>query len=139
MDGVLADFKAGVGRPDHEWDPPEMFVQGFFRNLPLMAGAKEGVEALLKHSYIDLYIATKPTTKNLFCATEKFQWIEEHFPELLKKMHVTCDKGQLRGDYLIDDDKDQWGEKFPGSFIHFKERDPLVAWKEILEYMSKYK
>ncbi len=139
MDGVLANFREGVGRPNFEKDPPEMFEKGFFRNLPLMPFAREGVDALLKHSYIDLYIATKPTTGNLWCATEKYQWIEQHFPELLKKMLVICDKGHLNGDYLIDDDKDQWGDKFRGTFVHFNEFEPEGSWKKVLEYMSRYK
>jgi len=139
MDGVLADFRKGVGRPNFEKDPPEMFEKGFFRRLPLVPQAKEAVQELLTHSYIDLYIATKPTTGNLWCATEKFQWVEEHLPQLLKKMLVVCDKGHLNGDYLIDDDKAQWGEKFPGTFLHFNEFDPENSWKEILTYLSRYR
>lgn len=138
MDGVLADFRKGVGRPNFSPDPPEMFEKGFFRTLPLMPNAKEAVKQLLKCSYLDVYIATKPTTGNLWCATEKYQWIEEHFPELLKKMFVICDKGQLNGDYLIDDDKTQWGDKFKGTFLHFNEFDPESSWNEILKYLSKY-
>lgn len=139
MDGPLADFNAGIGRPNFEKDPPEMFVRGFFRSLPVVAGAKDAVNQLLTHPYLDVFIATKPTTGNLWCATEKFQWIEEHFPSLLKKMMVVCDKGHLNGDYLIDDDKAQWEPRFQGTFLHFNQFDPLASWKEITEYMQKYK
>lgn len=139
MDGVLADFRAGVGRPNAEWNPPEMYVKGFFRDLPLMAGAKDAVAELLKHNYLDVYIASKPTHDNLWCATEKYQWLEEHFPMLLKKTFLACDKGHLNGDYLIDDDLKQWGPKFKGTLLHFDEYKPVESWNRILPYLAKYR
>lgn len=139
MDGVAADFKKGVGRPNPEWNPPEMYVQGFFRNLPLMEGAKEAIEELLTYEGLDVYIASKPDSRNLWSATEKYQWIQEHIPALLRKVFLTCDKGHLNGDFLIDDDKDQWGHKFKGEFIHFDEDNSAECWKAILERLKPYK
>lgn len=132
MDGVLADFKKGIGRPNPEWNPPEMYEPYFFRKLPVMEGAKEAVAEMLANENIDLYIASKPDSKNLWCATEKFQWIQEHFPDLLKKMFLTCDKGHLNGDFLIDDDFRQWGHKFKGTLLEFNENDPKESWARIL-------
>ena len=137
MDGVLANFKSGVGRVDHERDPPEMFKEGFFRNLPVMPGAKEAVAALMRMKHFDVYIATKPTTKTLFCPTEKFQWLQEHFPALVKKVFLVCDKGHLNGDYLIDDDFDQWGDRFKGEFLHFEESNPEECWKELVQFFKE--
>jgi 5'(3')-deoxyribonucleotidase len=139
MDGVLADFDKGVGRKKRIKDPPEMFVKGFFRKLPLMPGAKNAVKSLLLHKRLDIYILTKPTTKNLHCATEKFQWIEEHFPELLRKMFVACDKGHFNGHYLIDDDKKAWAKKFKGKFLHMDKDNSEESWAELLKYLEKYK
>ena len=139
MDGVLADFNKGVGRPGFERNPPEMYEQYFFRNLPVMEGAKEAVAQLLEHKDIDLYIASKPDSINLWCATEKFQWIQEHFPALLKKIFLTCDKGHLNGDFLIDDDFKQWGNKFKGNLLVFDENNPKESWARILEALSVYK
>jgi len=144
MDGVLANFKLGLGRPlvgslerpNWEQDPPEMYNQYFFRNLPVMAGAKEGVARLLANEGIEVYIASKPTSENLWCASEKFEWIKEHFPALLKRMILVCDKSLLLGDYLIDDDHHTWGHKFNGEFLHFNEDDPLASWKEINEQLE---
>jgi hypothetical protein len=136
MDGPLFDFRKGVGRDPYEQDPPEMFALEFFRNLPVQSGARWAVSELLACDYLDVYIATKPTTKTLHirngkgyypCHSEKVGAIAEHFPELLKKMFIVPDKLLLRGDFLIDDDK-RW-EKFPGMFIHFDERDPERSWK----------
>ena len=80
MDGVLADFDEAIGNsgPRFNWveDPPEMFERGFFRNLKVVPGAKEAVRRMMAIPNMDVYIATKPSTKNLWCATEKYQWIE---------------------------------------------------------------
>src|SRR6185369_14748323 len=111
MDGVLADFDGGVGRPGHEQDPPEMFVPGFFIKLQLMPGAKDAVTELLQNKNLRIYICSKPTTKALNCATEKYQWIQKHFPELLNRVCLMGNKELFAGDYLIDDDYNRWGKK----------------------------
>jgi 5'(3')-deoxyribonucleotidase len=135
MDGVIADFRTAIGRPDEYkkvLDPPEMFLEGFFRNLPVMPYAKERLPELLSIPTIDVFIASKITTKTLFCATEKLQWIQKHFPSLLKRTHLTCNKGHLLGDFLIDDDIERWGNKFKGEFIAFDEFNPLYSWNYII-------
>jgi 5'(3')-deoxyribonucleotidase len=132
MDGVIADFWGGVGRPNPEWNPPEMYVKGFFRKLEVMPGAKKAVAELLANPNLDVYIASKPDSKNLDSATEKFEWIREHFPALLKKIFLTCDKGHLNGHYLIDDNIEEWGPKFKGTFLHFDEHNPIESWHKIL-------
>jgi len=137
MDGVLANFDKGVGRPGHEQDPPEMFVPGFFRNLEVMPGAREAITELLKNENLKLYICSKPTTKALNCASEKYEWINEHFPELLKRMNLMADKELFAGDYLIDDDYHRWGRKFSGYFIHFDLNQPEQSWQNILEFFRK--
>jgi 5'-nucleotidase len=139
MDGVLADFEGGVGRFPFERNPPEMYVQGFFRNLPVMPGAKQALEQLLNNEHIDVYIGSKPDSTNLWSATEKFQWIAEHFPALIKKIFLTCDKGHLNGHYLIDDDEEQWGSKFKGTFLHFDHLTPEESWQKIVDYFNTYK
>ena len=111
LDGVLADFYRHVwevrglpiGTPI-DWNPPEMFEPGFFAALPLIPGAKKGLEALLSNPGLDIYIASKPVAECGHCAKEKYEWIAQHFPELVKKIFLACDKTLLRGDYLIDDD-----------------------------------
>jgi 5'(3')-deoxyribonucleotidase len=136
MDGVLANFWLGVGRENPEWNPPEMYVKGFFRNLPVVPGAREAVSVLLANPNLDVYIASKPDSTNLYSATEKYEWIREHFPELIKKIFLTCDKGHLNGDFLVDDNISEWGEKFKGTFLHFYERQPLESWARILQFLD---
>ena len=139
MDGVIANFSKGVGREFVGRNPPEMFEKGFFRNLEPMPFAKESIGELLTFKGLDVYIATKPTTRNLDCATEKYQWIEQHFKPLLFKMFLTCDKGHLNGDYLIDDEPSSWGDKFKGTFLVFNELEPELSWNRILEHLAEYK
>lgn len=127
MDGVLADFHAVAGEVEIHETPTEMLKEGFYRNLPVMEGAKEAVEELMKLG--DVYIASKPTTKNFSCATEKYEWINEHFPQLIKKVFLTCDKTLLKGDFLIDDDI-RWNE-FDGNFLWFDRKNPL-RWEQIV-------
>jgi hypothetical protein len=138
MDGVLADFD-GALPPDQRrkngvdrWDPPAMFEPGFFRGLPVMPGAKEAVSALMASPNIQLYIGSKPTTKALTCPTEKYQWIGEHFPDLLRRMCLVSDKSLLRGDFLVDDDKDRWAGVFVGTFIHFDREHPRHSWAGVV-------
>lgn len=135
MDGVLADFDAGVGKHcAQDEDPPQMFEPGFYRNLPVIVGAKEAVQNLLQIPLIDLQIATKPTTKNLHCATEKYQWVEEHFPQLLRKMTLTHDKSLLLGDVLVDDDS-KWELGFLGEFYLFDGTKPKDSWDKAQNFI----
>lgn len=136
MDGVLADFDGAISS-GVEWDPPEMFEPGFFRNLKVMPGAKEAVAQLLAQDDLEVYIGSKPTSKNRLSATEKMDWINEHFPELVRNMVLVCDKKLLRGDILIDDDKERWGHVFEGRFIHFDRKNPEKAWAEITKDLCR--
>jgi 5'-nucleotidase len=132
MDGVLADFDGAVTAHIH--NPPEMFLPGFFRNLKVMPGAKEGVKALLDNPKLKAYIGTKHTTKTDYSPSEKVGWVREHFPELIRRMCIVTDKNLLRGDYLIDDDL-RWKD-FQGEFIHFDKTKPEEEWKRIVEYLK---
>jgi len=132
MDGVLADFDVMI-TSGVDNDPPEMFVPGFFRNLPVIKGSKKAVETLLANKNLEIYIGSKVTSKATNCATEKMEWIREHFPKLLRRMVLVCDKKLLNGDYLIDDDYERWAKKFKGKFLHFKQENPKASWKRILK------
>ncbi len=78
-----------------------LFKEGFFRNFPVMEGAKEGVAFLMEH--YDVYITTSATEfRNSL--TEKIDWLAEHFPAIHWKKVVLCgDKTILKTDYMIDD------------------------------------
>ena len=131
MDGVLANFIKGVGRdvPLTE-KPQEMYEEGFYRNLPVMEGAKEAIEALLNNSKFEVYVASKPAKHSEYCASEKYEWIKEHFPRLYKKIVLICDKSLLRGHYLVDDNPEKW-EGFEGLVIGFNPREGATEWERV--------
>jgi 5'(3')-deoxyribonucleotidase len=134
MDGVLADFDAAISVRIQ--DPPEMFIPGFYKSLKVMVGAHEGIAQLLAMDHLDVYIGSKPTTGNFHSTIEKYQWIACHFPRLVKKIVLVCDKSLLRGDFLVDDDKDRWGDKFVGTFIHFDRYNSESAWQQVVSTLK---
>lgn len=140
MDGVLANFwkacPSGYRDEDHDC-PIEMLRGGFFSKLEVMPGAKEAVNKLMRDERYDVWIGSKPSTKNLYCATEKFLWIEEHFPNLLRKVNLVTHKGLLRGHYLVDDDR-EWEKHFDGEFIWFDESRPVYSWNKVLHQLGLY-
>lgn len=140
MDGVIANFAKAAGIEPGTWigDPPAMFERGFFRNLEVMPYAREAVTKLLTYRYVDLCIATKHTVKNIWCATEKLQWLQELFPELYKTAILIPEKGRLIGDYLIDDDT-RWEATFQGEYIRFLETDPKGSWDRVFQKLDHLK
>jgi 5'(3')-deoxyribonucleotidase len=77
------------------------------------------------------------TSKALNCASEKMEWIQEHFPALLRRMCLVCDKKLLRGHVLVDDDAALWKKKFKGKFIHFDRNNPADSWRAVVEELCK--
>ena len=149
MDGPMADFELGIGRDASHPDRgiytgnkdilKPMYEKGFFRNLPVTDGAKEAIAQLMKIDRIEWHVATKPMVDGVFySATEKFEWLDEHFPELVKNTFLTCNKGHLNGHYLIDDHREAWEPVFNGSFLFFDVRNPKQSWKNIVNYLQKY-
>lgn len=76
--------------------------EGWFRDLPVVPGAKAGVDELLRQGF-DVWLCTKPMAANPYCADEKRAWVREHFPELKGKLIITPDNAMVRGDILLDD------------------------------------
>lgn len=81
-----------------------MGTRDFFRRLPLIEGAVEGMRRLAAAH--DVYICTAPIDSP-HVVPEKFAWIGEHLgPEWVARTIVTRDKTVVRGDVLIDDRPD---------------------------------
>jgi 5'-nucleotidase len=79
------------------------YQEGFFKNLPLIGGAKEGMEEI-KNMGNDVFICTSPITKYDYCVKEKYEWVEKYLgKEWTTKIILTRDKTLIHGDYLIDD------------------------------------
>lgn len=131
QDGVLADFERGFyaawqasGHPHpalpleqrrsfyvRDDYPVELRAEveaiytaaGFYRDLPLIAGATEALTALLEQGH-DVRICTSPLNQYRNCVPEKYEWIERHLgTEFVTRMIVSKDKTIVRGDVLVDD------------------------------------
>jgi len=77
-------------------------TSGFFRSLPVIDGAQEGIEKL-QSSGLDVWVCSKPLISNPTCASEKYSWLGQHFPDLQDKLILAPDKSLVRGSVLIDD------------------------------------
>lgn len=123
MDDTVADYSSSFGgRSFVQEDTAPMFGPGFFLNLKPVPGALVAIRHLINLGY-DLWICTQPLAESPHSYEEKVKWIGMWFPELIKKIIMTQDKGMIRGDYLIDDNAEKWKEKFEaggGKFVHFE-------------------
>ncbi len=142
QDQVLADFERGFTRewldkkhPEWPFVPPDArksfyikddypeeyhreiervcIKEGFYRSLPVISGAVEALHEMVDHRF-QVFICTAPMTKNPYCASEKLEWITEHFGvEFRKNTIITDDKTLIHGDALIDDKSEIKGIRKP--------------------------
>lgn len=140
MDGVLADFDSSPNIPltdKHIYNHPEIFKEGFFKELPLMPGAIDFIQNLLKEDFWDIRILTKPVYNSPISYLEKAEWINLYFPELYKKITMTQDKLIVKGHVLIDDSK-EWS-LFKPNFFLFNPKNPIQSFKECKTYLDLLK
>ena len=85
----------------------------------------------------DVYILTSPAVRNPASYIEKRLWIEKYFNlEFTRKLIISSNKGLLRGDILIDDHKEGWGQDgFKGQFIHFGSTQ-YPDWNQVLKQLT---
>lgn len=85
--------------PDAIWR--FLFTPGFFRTVPVMEGAKEAIEILMKDFEIYIVSAAMEFPQSL---PEKLDWLKEHFPAIGWQHIVFCgNKGIMNTDFMIDD------------------------------------
>lgn len=132
MDGVLADFDAGIERQladlvpglapynertqfhiidsrkeHHEAISAIRDAEGFFRNLPLIDGAIKGWQRIIDLGY-EPRICSSPLLSHLRCREEKLEWLEEHLVphfgrSVVEQAIIDRDKANHHGIALIDD------------------------------------
>ena len=107
MDDTLYDFKGAVKDKENR-GPPEMFVEGFFRNLKPKPGAELLVKKLIARGH-DVYICTRPLASHPICYADKAYAIRRDFPDLSNKIIMCQDKGMISADVLVDDCPTQLG------------------------------
>lgn len=136
LDNVLADFDNSPDIPEadkEQYNHPNIYKKGFFYNLPVMPGAIEFVEKLLKSDKFDLHVLTQPVSGSSHSYRDKVIWVKKYFPQLVNKITMTQDKTMLRGEILIDDNP-KWQE-FKGKFILFNYKTPEKEFAKIKEYL----
>jgi 5'-nucleotidase len=87
--------------------------KNFFRDLPVIPGAKEALEFLLNAGH-EVRIVTAPKIEHTPCVPEKYAWVEAHLgEEWVKRLMLTCDKTFVHGNILIDDKPSITGAHHP--------------------------
>ena len=149
MDGVIADFAAGIKRinpnltmTDENYDKEENEVNetvlnapNFFQTLPTIQGGIEAVKLLMEHYEVHFCSTPMETVPHSF--TGKKEWLNHHFAEkAYKNLILTHRKDWVIGDYLIDDRTKNGAGEFTGEHIHFG-TDKFPDWDSVLKYLIK--
>jgi 5'-nucleotidase len=110
---VADDYQARYGDEARDWVRNVMATPGFYRHLPVVDGARAGLEQLAQDGH-DVRILTSPLMWNPTCASDKLLWADEHFGGDWKaRVIIARDKTLVRGDILIDDKPDITGDLNP--------------------------
>ena len=138
MDGVLCDFeKAAAQIPTEKTDfsqrPDEVLD---FSTFEPMVGAIEAVHKIIDMGH-DVFIASTPPWNNPAAWGQKRDWIEEHIPELERKIVLTHRKDLLIGDILIDDTTYRGQKDFQGEFMHFGIGHNKMNWPQIVDVIQQ--
>ena len=123
MDGVLANFQKAADKlaenlPEEVSERVKMDEVLNFSHFEPMPGAIESVRELIELGH-DVFIASTAPWNNPKAWGQKRDWIEEHLPELSRKVFLTHRKDLLIGDILIDDSNYRGQPDFKGTWIHF--------------------
>ena len=141
MDGVVADFnKKKEDTPEevlNAYDNRADLIPDFFKDLPLVPGAKDAMKILNKK--FDVYILSTPPWGNPEAWSHKRLWIEKHFPYLRRKVILSHNKALMKGEWLIDDSDYRGQKDFVNGIghkahIHFGQPG-LETWDKLMEFI----
>lgn len=137
MDGVVADFDKHKKFHQYTYCPEDGSTRvhkGFFTELEFIEGAFDALHELAKH--YDIYFLSTPQWSNPNSYSEKREWVEKKYGDLMfKRLILSHHKHLLKGDYLIDDNVH---EGFEGEHIHFGTKK-YPNWKVVLKYLLSKK
>ncbi len=129
MDGVVADWEPKaiieanrLGVSIEEFKEKKLYrgIEGFYRELPLIPGAKESIIELDKSGKYIINFLSAPSWGNISCFSDKRIWVEENFGKNFdKRMDLSFHKGLYLGHYLIDDRTKYGAADFIGEHIQF--------------------
>lgn len=151
MDGVIADFDAGIKIYDANLETSDRFANyeeredrvdeivranpTIFENLPLIEGAVEAVKELSQH--FEIYFLSTPMENIPESFMGKKIWLNKHFGNLAYKNLILTHRKDLNiGAYLIDDRLKNGVEGFTGEHIHFG-TEKFPNWESVLKYLNK--
>lgn len=107
------DFRVYVPDPDKHLVDKIIMSDNFYRNLPLIPGAKEAVRDIIERGH-HVFFCTAPFKRNKTCESDKKLWILEHFgSDLCDNLIITGDKTMVFGDMIIDDKPEITGHRTP--------------------------
>ncbi len=150
MDGVLADFDAGIKAfaPNlctldhhHDFEQRTILVEAIckanptiFHTLPTIEGAVEAVHELFP--FFDIYFLSTPMWSVPESFTGKRIWVETHFgSQAEKKLILTHRKDLNIGHYLVDDRLRNGVKEFKGEHIHFG-TEHFSDWSKTKQYLK---
>lgn len=97
------DLTLGMNAAQKQTHNLIMNMVGFYRELPLITHAAEGIRSLIDEGHSVFFVST-PYHSNPTCASEKYEWVERHFGQTMRRRTIlTDDKTLVIGDVLIDD------------------------------------
>lgn len=149
MDGVIADFTAGIKRinpnltmteknynkEEDEVNKIVLNCPNFFQTLPPIEGGIEAVKLLMQH--YEVHFCSTPMETVPHSLTGKKEWLNHHFGDLAyKNLILTHRKDWVIGDYLIDDRTKNGAGEFTGEHIHFG-TEKFPDWETVLKYLIK--
>ena len=144
MDGVVVDFvpkatklakEMGITFQEFEDQKQYRHVEGFYRDLPLIDGAKEGVHKLIDSGKYEVIFLSAASWGNVSCFSDRRIWVGDNFGDLMyKKMDLSFHKGHYMGHYLIDDRTMYGAGEFIGEHIQFGNEE-YPNWETILKYL----
>jgi 5'-nucleotidase len=142
MDGVVADFEpkataeaAKMQLTFKQFADQKQYrhIEGFYRDLPLIPGAKEAILELDACGKYEINFLSAPSWGNESCFTDKRIWIKENFgTDFDKRMDLSFHKGHYLGHYLIDDRTKYGAGDFIGEHLQFGNSE-YPNWDSILK------
>ena len=145
--GVKVSKEDLHGKPEDEAFPDSiaarslLYKPGFFRDAPMMDGAKDAVFQLQKD--FDIYIVSA-AMEFPHSLPEKYDWLAEHVPFISWRNIIFCgDKSVIHTDYLIDDHLKNldFCQGTPILFtashnVHVAKHTRVNNWQEVLDFFE---
>ncbi len=137
MDNVLVDFQSGIDALDKEMQKEyqERYDEapGIFSKMQPITGSIEAINAL-KEKY-DIYILSTAPWDNPSAWSDKLNWIKQYLGETCyKRLILIHHKNLNKGDYLIDDRKNNGAGQFEGELILFGS-EKFPDWNKVRKYL----